>query len=136
MRVSCIKKKSSHTVPPYDTPIFTTSRKVLTGLGVLHLGGFGSNHATVLIQASHYANVCSENIRPKLQTMALLELCQRDSAKSAESTVKQHREVVLGTNIDELGWVKDITSLKNAVCNVATEGITAVKHADDFEETS
>ena len=68
--------------------------------------------------------------------MALLELCQRDSAKSAESAVEKDWEVVLGTKIDELGWVKNITSLENAVCNVAMESITAVKHADEFEETS
>ena len=68
--------------------------------------------------------------------MTLLELPQRDIAKSAESAVEKYWEIILHAEIYEFGWVKDISSLGNAVCNVATESITAIEHADEFEETS
>ena len=108
MGLSSIKKQTSHTIPPYGTPIFTTSGEVFTCVAMLHLGWLGSNHAAVLILASYYMDVCSKNLWPEPQTVKSFELRRWDFAKVDESTLEKLPDVILDAEIDELGRMKGV----------------------------
>ena len=108
MGLSSIKKQTTHTIPPYGTPVFTTSGEVLTSVAMLHLGWLGGNHAAVLVLASYYVDVGSKNLWSKPQTVMFFKLRRWDIAKVGESTLKELPDVILDAEIDELGRMKGV----------------------------
>jgi len=123
--ISYTEEKLPHTIPPYSSPILSTSLVIITVVGMFNEGRFHSNRAGVLIQLCPNLDKGNVSHLPHLHMMRPLNLHQWDIAKSGESPFKELPVFVVDAHLDDFQGMEVIYSLYDAGRDKIKHAITA-----------